>query len=733
MSLPIVKFPAQGCIVEFMQGNRPVLAWVLESQASQLRLYTLNKRETKLAPSRLLPWSGPSYGATASRAEIDERLEMHHRKREGLAAQIDLQDLWELAQGELNQADIMWFASLLWAEPDIDMVAALGSAMLARKTHFKFSPPYFEIYTAQQVEERQRKEEHEQRLNDIVQNGADFFRKLYESSRGQHTLSSADFPDPAVQAELKTLLLTRLADPEAHDPDNIWKMLTKNISAKNVSDDPYLPLVLATNWGIVPEHHNFWLNRNGYDGENNWYTDFAPELEAVKENVNRYLTETLQTLNDCKFISVDPAHTRDWDDACYARKLEDGYEISIAIACPGVFWPFGGAMDKTVLRRASSLYLPEAEHCMLPDPLCYDVFSLKAGSTKPVMHVALRLDEDCNLLASSVTLTATTISANIPLFDSELMLGGNPHSTKNAEQFDFAPAEFEDADSNGALPQAANSPYSEYAELLNLLYSLALKLREKRIQAGAVITERNDPEITLLQQNGTTQVELTPGLNFERSHLMVGEIMILCNSALAKWASEQNIPIVYRTQVASIPKECAGVWTRPHDINRVLKNLPPAKLSVDPKPHAGVGANFYSSLTAPMRRYIDLLNQAQVASFITAATPRLERDTLETTLTVVNSRTDSAGQIQRFRTRYWKLLYLQQQEQKNKGKLNYWEAVITEDTNLVTVVLTLTGLILRGPRALFGDRVSLGSTVGIRVGKINPVRNEIQIMEVVDY
>jgi exoribonuclease-2 len=36
-----------GFVVEFMQGNEPQLAWVLEESGRQLRLYTIHKRETK--------------------------------------------------------------------------------------------------------------------------------------------------------------------------------------------------------------------------------------------------------------------------------------------------------------------------------------------------------------------------------------------------------------------------------------------------------------------------------------------------------------------------------------------------------------------------------------------------------------------------------------------------------------------------------------------------------------
>ena len=51
----LVRYPGPGCVVEFMQGNQPQQAFVLEENGGQLRLYTIGRREAKMSLSRMLP------------------------------------------------------------------------------------------------------------------------------------------------------------------------------------------------------------------------------------------------------------------------------------------------------------------------------------------------------------------------------------------------------------------------------------------------------------------------------------------------------------------------------------------------------------------------------------------------------------------------------------------------------------------------------------------------------
>ena len=98
----LVRYPGAGCVVEFMQGNAPQIAWVLEEQNGRLRLLLPNRRETALQAARILPWPGPAYEKNCSRDAALEILERHKSRRE--VANVDPLELWELAQGEVEQA-----------------------------------------------------------------------------------------------------------------------------------------------------------------------------------------------------------------------------------------------------------------------------------------------------------------------------------------------------------------------------------------------------------------------------------------------------------------------------------------------------------------------------------------------------------------------------------------------------------------------------------------------------
>ncbi|MDR1242830.1 MAG: RNB domain-containing ribonuclease [Deltaproteobacteria bacterium] len=722
MTLTSVTFAGVGCVVELMQSGRPLLAWILEEESAQLRLVTINKREMKLAANRLLPWLGPQYSGSASRQEIQERLGQHKRVREEYAAQMDVPQLWELAQGEISRADAQWFASLIWSEPDVDQVAAMGQTLLNHKTHFKFSPPFFEVYPAELVEQRESRQKAEEARMELVTKGSEFFRHLYEASRKRKAPQEVEgLPGDAESGEialaLRKILKERVADPDAHDPEGLWKMLVKALPLKNPGDDESLPLILATAWGIFPEHYNFWMDRAGYDPSPGWFEPWQRDLDNVEALVdNFYLTAKSVATED--FVSIDPDSTRDWDDAVAVTRLDaedadapGGYGAGIALACPALGWIFGSDLDKAVLHRGSSLYLPEAEYYMMPEPLALKLFSLKAGQSRPALLLRLKFDPEARLVKASPELVALTIRANLTQKQCESVLSA-------AEEQEGLPAQ------NPAVP---------FAPMLKTALELAGKLQARRVAAGAVVTERPDVEIFLQDKDRVciAQRELLPLVQ-----TLVGELMIAATFALSGWCRERELPLIYRSQDVALPKEFAGVWRREEDIARVLKTLPPSILGLEAKPHAGLGLKYYSSFTAPMRRYQDLLNEAQVVGFLRGRAARFSKEELAALLPQVSSRLELTGQIQRHRPRYWKLLFFQQQEQLapgSNGGLKYWDATITDENNyFVQLMLDIAQINLRAPRELCGERIMPGARVKVRLGKIDPLRNDIQVMEILD-
>ena len=64
-----VRYPAPGCVVEYLEGNAVQIALVTEEAGGRLRLLLPNRRETRLNSSRLLPWLGPLYAADLGRED----------------------------------------------------------------------------------------------------------------------------------------------------------------------------------------------------------------------------------------------------------------------------------------------------------------------------------------------------------------------------------------------------------------------------------------------------------------------------------------------------------------------------------------------------------------------------------------------------------------------------------------------------------------------------------------
>jgi exoribonuclease-2 len=484
-----------------------------------------------------------------------------------------------------------------------------------------------------------------------------------------------------------------MRDPENQEHDALWAMLVKGLP-----DSPHLPVQLLTAWGEVPEHHNFWLDRADYAPGDAWWRPFAEEAQDIVRAVRNL------PLPECglPFVSIDSASTRDVDDAFFIERKETGFTLILALAAPALFWPFEGQLNKAVLRRAASLYLPEGTCHMLPEFLGTDVFSLTAGQARPALCIRLTADRDgavgpCEIFAARVRLAANL-------------------------NYTGCQAALEDAQCLSPLSDNAASPY---AGMLRAALELARLRQRTRIAGGAVIMNRPEPELRLHGEGMDTIVTMEREVQAPDAQNLVAEMMILASGAVADWAAERDIPLLHRTQDVALPKEYAGVWTKPEDMARVMRALVPSCLEVRVRRHAALAVERYAPVTSPLRRYTDLVNEAQVAYFLRNGRPLWDGETLAHILGLLLPALEATGQAQRFRPRYWKLLYFRQQ-----GDKVWWPGVITEENDaFVNVSLPEQGLFVRGRRQLFDDRACPGMPVSVRLGKINPLYNEVHILE----
>jgi len=669
-----------GAIVEYLQDNQPVIGFVLEDSSKQLRLLNINKRLVKLPSPRVLPWIGPLLSTSMSRQEVLEALQEHHLKRERIQDALDPMDIWELAQEEAIDAEVDWFAGLLWQDPDVDHLAALGRAMLHCKTHFKFQPPRFIVFDRDKVEAKQAAQEAERKRRELLNEGQPLLKALWDMHRQGHPL---ELPPVSSETEetLTDLLKQGVTDPENQAFLDLWKDLRRGLP-----EAPHLPLILSQAWGLLPRHHNHHLDQAGYDWGDDWAEPHRDEIDRLEQEVTRSRSEP----EDLSLISIDSPSTRDIDDAFALRPGPGGdLQLTLALACPTLGWDFGSSLDQAVAHRVSSVYLPEGTAHMLPESLGTDLFSLLQDRDKPALLVDISLDQDGLVRQTGIRFGWVRLQQNMSYEQVEGLLeaGHDEHRLRTA-------------------------------------LDLAARLRERRIEAGAVILEQNDPSITLEPEADDVRIHLSPPKTHPKAQLVVSEFMILANSAVADWAQSRGIPLIHRTQNIALPHKNAGVWEDPVDIFQIFRDMSSSRLDIAPKPHASLGLKRYAPVTSPLRRYVDFLNLAQLAGIARTAQPKFSADQLEAMLPHLSARNQAVSQIQRFRLRYWKLLYL-----KRYSKLYHWQGVVVADNgNMVTLSLPREQLFVRGERKIFGDKIIPGQRYQLRLGRIDPLNNEIHVI-----
>jgi exoribonuclease-2 len=669
-----------GAIIEYLQNNQPIIGWVQEVQNSRVRIININQREMKLPAARILPWIGPMTPESLSRSEVLDTLKALHAKRERMLAEVDAMELWELAQGEINRASLPWLCDLLWDEPDIDQTAALGRKLLQTKTHFKFSPPHFEIYSQESVATRLEETRRSQEKERLVGFGQAFLKGLWEASQKGKPLPPD--PEPDITEKLKTLLLDSIALRDEKGSETLWKKMVTGIP-----DIPFLPLLLAQAWGLVPPHYNYLLEQADYIWEDEqWSAPFAADIAAIRDRV-----QALQEPPECPdAVSIDSASTRDIDDGFRLERTQKGFHLEIILASPSLCWEFDSPLDKAVMHRFSSIYLPEGTSNMLPKKLGTDFFSLHAGQTRPALILDMELDPTGTLTRCTPRQSWVSMSRNLT---------------------------YDEVEHNLTSP--------EPEPMLQTASELATMLREGRVKKGAVIMLQPDPVITLTPSGQNPQVCIETKEEDTRAQVLVSEFMILANSAIATWAHEQGLPLIFRTQNITLPQESAGVWSAPCDIYRLIKCMGPSIMEMEPKRHATLAAAAYAPITSPLRRYSDFINSAQIAHFLRTGESKWTKESISSVLPHLSARAQAVGKIQRYRPRYWKYLFFRQQAKNRR-----WSGEIVEDThNMVTISLPEEQLFLKAPKAIFGDKVRIGQRFQIRIGKVDPLANELRIAE----
>jgi exoribonuclease-2 len=187
---------------------------------------------------------------------------------------------------------------------------------------------------------------------------------------------------------------------------------------------------------------------------------------------------------------------------------------------------------------------------------------------------------------------------------------------------------------------------------LKTLWRAALALEARRGRPGAGSAGL---DYTFYVEND--RVRIVPRKRGAPLDKLVAEMMILVNSAWGELLAERDVAAIYRVQSTG-----------------------KVRFGVHPEPHEGLGLKCYAWMSSPLRRYVDLLNQWQLAAALAGRKPSFARnsDTLLAALRAFEVTAARYDEHQRAMETYWSLRWLLQERRTRL------EAVVLRE-NLVRV------------------------------------------------
>lgn len=351
-------------------------------------------------------------------------------------------------------------------------------------------------------------------------------------------------------------------------------------------------------------------------------TDFPPgvktEAKYLEDNRAKVLEEgvaagladgTRRDFRDALTFTIDPFDAKDFDDALSVRTLENGnYEIGVHIADVSHFVRPGTQIDAEARKRATSIYLVDRTVPMLPHILSTDLCSLNPNEDRLALSAVFELDHQAGVISRWFGPTVI-------------------HSDK---RFTYEEAQ-----------EVIDTQDGPHLAELNLLKTLADKLRNRRIKNGMIAFDTPEVKILLDETGAPSDIVLKERRD---TNLLIEDFMLLANEQVAEFLTEQvkrdRAQSIYRVhdrpdadrietlaqflQVLGYTLPHTGGRVKGQDLNALLeevagkpeeylvktatlRSMAKAVYSTHNIGHFGLAFAFYTHFTSPIRRYPDLL------------------------------------------------------------------------------------------------------------------------------
>lgn len=343
--------------------------------------------------------------------------------------------------------------------------------------------------------------------------------------------------------------------------------------------------------------------------------EFPEEVEREAGDLERNILESeVAKRRDMRGIctfTIDPKDAKDFDDALSIQKLENGnWEIGVHIADVSHYVVPGTLVDDEAYRRATSVYLVDRVVPMLPEVLSNDVCSLRPNEDKYTFSAVFEINDNAEIKKEWFGRTVI----------------------RSDRKFAYEEAQ-----------ERIETQEGDLLEEIMTLDRLAKILRKQRIDNGAITFDRSEVRFNL-DENGQP-IGVYFKVSKDSNHL-IEEFMLLANRKVSEFVSLKknrnptDNTFIYRVHDDPDPVKLealrdfvgtfgytmnlANTKKVAESLNRLLqdvkgkgeenmietlamRSMSKAIYSTDPIGHYGLGFDYYSHFTSPIRRYPDLI------------------------------------------------------------------------------------------------------------------------------
>jgi ribonuclease R len=416
----------------------------------------------------------------------------------------------------------------------------------------------------------------------------------------KHAVVTIDIVPPLdVEIELKD-------SPNAHDEDRVVVRIDEWPEGHKHNPKGTITTVLGKAGSHDIEMKTILIN-NGFDLE--FPEDVMREAEYLPARISNQEIERRRDMRDITTFTVDPDDAKDFDDALSVRELENGeLEIGVHIADVTHYVRKDTPLDKEAYRRSTSVYLVDRVLPMLPERLSNDLCSLRPNVDRLAFSAVFVFSKNMKIMNRWFGKTVIHSDQRFTYNDAQLRIEGKEEHLKDEVQ---------------------------------KLAKIARHMRKQRYKQGAINFETDEVKFRLDEDGSPVEVFVKER---KEAHMLIEDFMLLANREVATFISmkgrDEEIPYVYRVHDEPDPDKVAELArfsremgfdmniSSPEEVarsyNRLaketeqrpdLKLLSPIAIRTMSKAayttenigHYGLGFDYYTHFTSPIRRYSDVL------------------------------------------------------------------------------------------------------------------------------